>query len=97
MPRGALAGPCVWARRDQPTLHDFLQEAVLHQTFAVNPAQVVGPEHTLVAMLECLEHVEGFSQFFVWGGHEASHPSWVIIGLLWRVSASIRCCVITSQ
>src|SRR5258708_18807315 len=61
--------------RDQPTLHDFLQEAVLHQAFAVNPAQVVGTEHTLVALLECLELVEGFSQFFVWRGHEASHPS----------------------
>src|SRR5258708_28857732 len=43
--------------RDQPTLHDFLQEAVLHQAFAVNPAQVVGTEHTLVALLECLELV----------------------------------------
>jgi hypothetical protein len=43
-----------------------LQEAVLHEALAVNPAQVVGTEHTSVALLERLEHVEGFSQFFVW-------------------------------
>jgi hypothetical protein len=30
----------------QPTLHDFLQEAVLDQAFALNSTQVVGPEHT---------------------------------------------------
>src|SRR6266851_2891277 len=74
MPWRALPGLGVRACRDQPTLHDFLQEAVLHQAFAVNPAEVVGSEHTSVALLECLEHVKGFSQFFVWRGHEASHP-----------------------
>src|SRR5437016_10889010 len=70
MPRGALADLGVGAGRDQPALHDFLQETVLHEAFAVNPAQVVGTKHTPVALLERLELVEGFSQLFVWRGHE---------------------------
>ena len=61
MPRGTLAGLCVGAGRNQPTLHDFLQETVLYQAFAVDSAQVVGTEHTSVAFLDGLEHVKGFS------------------------------------
>jgi hypothetical protein len=38
----------------------------------VNAAQVVGAEHTPVALLERFEDVERFSQFFVWRWHEAS-------------------------
>src|SRR5438132_1163679 len=38
VPRSALASLRVWARRNQPPLHDLLQETVLHQPFAVNPA-----------------------------------------------------------
>src|SRR5258708_25225314 len=83
--------------RDQPTLHDFLQEAVLHQAFAVNPAEVVGTEHTLIALLEPLELVEGFSQFLVWRGHKTSHPLRAIISLLRHVNTSIWCRVETSQ
>src|SRR5690242_21045094 len=71
MPRGALSGLSVGAGRNQPTLHDFLQKAVLQQALAVNPAQVVGTEHTPVALLECLELVKGFSQFFIWRGHKS--------------------------
>src|SRR2546429_7946158 len=61
MPRGTLAGLCVGAGRNQPTLHDFLQETVLYQAFAVDSAQVVGTEHTSVVFLDGLEHVKGFS------------------------------------
>src|SRR2546430_14033919 len=69
MPRGALSGLRVGAGRNQPALHDFLQEAVLHQALAMNSAQVVGTEHTPVALLQFLEHVKGFGQFFVGRGH----------------------------
>src|SRR5690349_17961496 len=35
----------------------------------MNPAQIVGAKHTPVSLLQFFEHVEGFSQFFVWRGH----------------------------
>src|SRR5690349_4034852 len=69
MPRCALTGLRVGAGRDQPALHHFLQEAVLHQALAMNPAQIVGTEDTSVALLQFLEHVKGFGQFFVGRGH----------------------------
>src|SRR6266481_1817699 len=97
MPRGALSGLSVGAGRNQPTLHNFLQEAVLHQAFAVNSAQVVGTEHTSVALLEFLEHVEGFGEFFVWRGHERLPSSRVITSLLWCMNTSILCCLLASQ
>jgi len=53
-------------------VHHFLQKAVFHEAFAMDAAQVVGPEHTPAAPLKFLENVEGFSQFFVRSGHRAS-------------------------
>src|SRR6266481_5617516 len=97
MPRGALSGLSVGAGRNQPTLHDFLQEAVLHQALAVNSAQVVGTEHMSVALLEFLERVEGFGELFVWRGHERLPSSRVITSLLWRINTSIFCRLLASQ
>src|SRR5215467_5297857 len=69
MPGGALASLRVGAGRNQPALHNFLQEAVFHQAFAVNAAQIVGTEHASVSLLKVFQDVQGFSQFFVWRGH----------------------------
>jgi hypothetical protein len=45
------------------------------EAFAMNAAQVVGPEHTPPAFLKRLEHIEGLSQFFVRCRHKPSQPS----------------------
>jgi hypothetical protein len=58
-----------WARGNQPPFHDFLQKTVCQQTFAIDAAQVLGPEHTATLLLERPERVERFSQFFVRRGH----------------------------
>lgn len=70
IPGCAVAITRAWAGGNQPTLHDFLQKTVCQQTFAIDAAQVFGPEHTAPLLLERAQRVERFSEFFVRCGHD---------------------------
>jgi len=51
-------------KRSANPFHDFLQEAVPPPGAPVNAAQVVGAEHTPVALLERFEDVEKIQPVF---------------------------------
>src|SRR6185369_8022053 len=68
-PGGGVAGVGRWARGDEPSLHDVLQEAVLEEPLSRDALQLVRREDAGTIRLEAAELFERCGEFFVGCGH----------------------------
>jgi hypothetical protein len=73
IPGRAFALAVVRTAGDIPALHDLLQKAVLQKALPVSPSQVARTNgRRAVGVLELVQNLKGFSQFFGRGRHDVS-------------------------
>ena len=80
IPRRAFTLAVVRTARDIPALHDLLQKAVLQKALPVSPGQVARTDGgRAVGVLELVQNLKGFGQFFGRGRHDVSQLGFRVV------------------